>query len=61
MTISEIAKMAGVSSAAISRYLNGGSLSEEKRKKLKKSLKKPGMFLPNMPGLSGQKRVIRLG
>lgn len=31
MTISDIAKMAGVSSAAVSRYLNGGSLSEEKR------------------------------
>ena len=25
MTISEIAKLAGVSSAAVSRYLNGGS------------------------------------
>lgn len=27
MTISDIAKMAGVSSAAVSRYLNGGPLS----------------------------------
>ena len=31
MTISEIAKLAGVSSSAVSRFLNGGSLSEEKR------------------------------
>lgn len=31
MTISDIAKMAGVSNAAVSRYLNGGSLSAEKR------------------------------
>ena len=31
MTIKEIAKMAGVSSSAVSRYLNGGSLSQEKR------------------------------
>lgn len=31
MTISDIAKMAGVSSAAVSRYLNGGPLSAEKR------------------------------
>ena len=31
MTISDIAKMAGVSSAAVSRYLNGGPLSEQKR------------------------------
>ena len=30
MTISEIAKLAGVSSAAVSRYLNDGSLSQEK-------------------------------
>ena len=31
MTISDIAKLAGVSSAAVSRYLNGGPLSEQKR------------------------------
>lgn len=30
MTIKEIAKLAGVSSAAVSRYLNGGYVSEEK-------------------------------
>ena len=35
MTISEIAKLAAVSSAAVSRYLNGGSLSEEKRNRIK--------------------------
>lgn len=29
MTIKEIAKLAGVSSAAVSRYLNGGYVSEE--------------------------------
>ena len=31
MTIKEIAKLAGVSSAAVSRYLNGGYVSEEKK------------------------------
>lgn len=36
MTISEIAKMAGVSSAAVSRYLNNGSLSQEKRERIGK-------------------------
>ncbi|NCB92000.1 MAG: LacI family transcriptional regulator [Clostridia bacterium] len=36
MTISEIAKMAGVSSAAVSRYMNQGSLSLEKRERIKK-------------------------
>ena len=32
MTIKEIAKLAGVSSAAVSRYLNGGYVSEEKKR-----------------------------
>ena len=36
MTISEIAKLAGVSSAAVSRYLNNGSLSKEKREQIRK-------------------------
>lgn len=36
MTISEIAKLAGVSSAAVSRYLNNGSLSQEKRERIQK-------------------------
>ena len=31
MTIKEIAQLAGVSSAAVSRYLNGGYVSEEKK------------------------------
>ena len=30
MTIKDVAKEAGVSSAAVSRYFNGGSLSEDK-------------------------------
>lgn len=42
MTISDIAKMAGVSSAAVSRYLNGGSLSEEKRAVIHKVIEKTG-------------------
>lgn len=46
MTISEIANMAGVSSAAISRYLNGGSLSEEKRKKIKEVIEETG-YIPS--------------
>lgn len=42
MTISDIAKMAGVSSAAVSRYLNGGSLSEEKRTVIQQVIEKTG-------------------
>jgi LacI family sucrose operon transcriptional repressor len=36
MTINEIAQMAGVSSAAVSRYLNQGSLSAEKKERIRK-------------------------
>lgn len=36
MTISEIAKLAGVSSAAVSRYFNNGYVSEAKREAIKK-------------------------
>ena len=36
MTIAEIAKLAGVSNAAVSRYLNNGYLSEEKRIAIRK-------------------------
>ena len=34
MTIKEIAQLAGVSSAAVSRYLNGGYVSEEKKEQI---------------------------
>ncbi len=42
MTISDIAKMAGVSSAAVSRYLNGGPLSEPKRIAIRDVIEKTG-------------------
>lgn len=42
MTINEIAKMAGVSNAAVSRYLNGGSLSMEKRERIKTVIAETG-------------------
>lgn len=42
MTISDIARMAGVSSAAVSRYLNGGPLSEQKRAAIHAVVEKTG-------------------
>lgn len=42
MTISDIAKMAGVSSAAVSRYLNNGPLSEQKRAAIREVVEKTG-------------------
>ena len=42
MTIHDIAKMAGVSSAAVSRYLNGGPLSAEKRALIQSAIEQTG-------------------
>ena len=42
MTMKELAKLAGVSPAAISRYLNGGPLSEEKRRIIRTAIEKTG-------------------
>ena len=50
MTISDIARMAGVSSAAVSRYLNGGPLSEQKRAIIREVVEKTGYG----PDTSGQ-------
>lgn len=42
MNIGEIAKMAGVSSAAVSRYFNNGYISEEKKEAIRKVVEKTG-------------------
>ena len=42
MTISEIAKLAGVSSAAVSRYFNNGYISDEKREAIRKVVEETG-------------------
>ena len=36
MTIADIARLAGVSNAAVSRYFNNGYISEEKREAIRK-------------------------
>ena len=46
MNISEIAARAGVSPAAVSRYFNGGSISEEKKMKIRKVVEETG-YSPN--------------
>ena len=51
MKISEIAVLAGVSSAAVSRYLNGGSISEEKKQKIKQIIEETG-YVPNVTARS---------
>lgn len=47
MTIKEVARMAGVSSAAVSRYFNGGPLSKEKKEKIARAIEETG-FRPNL-------------
>lgn len=42
MTMKELAKLAGVSPAAVSRYLNGGPLSAEKRRIIRGVIEKTG-------------------
>lgn len=46
MTIKEVAQLAGVSPAAVSRYLNGGSISEEKKERVREAIEKTG-YRPN--------------
>ena len=47
MTIKEVARMAGVSSASVSRYFNGGPLSKEKKEKIARAIEETG-FRPNL-------------
>lgn len=42
MTMKELAKLAGVSPAAVSRYLNGGPLSAEKRRVIRAVIERTG-------------------
>lgn len=55
MTIKEVAKLAGVSPAAVSRYMNGGSLSEAKRTVIRQAIEQTG-YRP-----SAAARVMRTG
>ena len=53
MNITEFAKAAGVSKAAVSRYFNGGYLSEEKRARIAAAVEATG-YRP-----SGQAQMLR--
>jgi LacI family transcriptional regulator, sucrose operon repressor len=45
-TISDIARIAGVAKSTVSRYLNGGSVSEETKKKIELVINETG-YIPN--------------
>ena len=53
MTINEIAKMAGVSRATVSRYLNDGYVSEEKKERIARVIEETG-YIP-----SSQAQMLR--
>ena len=63
MTIREVADIAGVSPASVSRYFNGGSLGDDKRERIARVVRDTG-FRPNAAaravrtGKSGQIGVI---
>lgn len=55
MTIREVAELAGVSNAAVSRYLNGGYLADDKRERIREAIAQTG-YSP-----SAQARALRTG
>ncbi len=55
MTIADIAKMAGVSNAAVSRYFNNGYISEEKREAIRRVIEETG-YQPSL-----QAQTLRTG
>ena len=56
MTINEIAKLAGVSRATVSRYLNQGYVSEEKRERIRQVIDQTGYQPPPRPRPSAPER-----
>lgn len=59
MTLKDVARLAGVSNSAVSRYLNGGPLSEEKRAAIRAVVEKTGYF-PNQAAHTLRTGRIRL-
>ena len=59
MNIAEIAKLAGVSSAAVSRYFNNGYISEEKRERIRKVVEET-RYRPSLQAQTLRTRKTRL-
>ena len=58
MNITEFAQVAGVSKAAVSRYFNGGYLSEEKRARIAAAVEATG-YRPSMQAQTLRTRRTR--
>lgn len=59
MNIGEIARRAGVSSAAVSRYFNNGYISEEKREKIRQVVEETG-YRPSLQAQTLRTRKTKL-
>lgn len=61
MTINKIAEMAGVSRATVSRYLNNGYVSEDKKAKIRAAIQKTG-YSPSLEARTLRtKKTYRIG
>ena len=58
MQIKDIAALAGVGRSTVSRYLNGGYVSEEKRERIKKVIEETG-YVPSRQAQSLRSKVTR--
>ena len=61
MNINEIAKMAGVSRATVSRYLNQGYVSEEKKEQIRKVIEETGYRPSNQAQMLRTKKTRLVG
>lgn len=59
MNIGEIAKLAGVSSAAVSRYFNHGYISEEKKEAIRKVVEETG-YRPSLQAQTLRTKKTRM-
>ena len=59
MTLKEVARLAGVSPSAVSRYLNGGPLSEAKRAAIRTIVERTG-YVPNQAAHTLRTGRVRL-
>lgn len=59
MTISEIAKLAGVSPAAVSRFLNNGYISDDKKERIRKVIEETG-YQPSLQAQTLRTRKTKM-
>ncbi len=58
MTIKQVAELAGVSPAAVSRYMNGGPLSSEKKNRIRRAIEETG-YRPNLTARTMRTGIMR--